>query len=275
MEIDTPAKQILFSTVRIQVETAGEPWYGTALVYAHGADETQQNHFLVTCRHVVEGGRRGHLFFTKASSGQAVLGERVHLVVDDLESKWFFHPDQSIDLAIAPMSALQRRETRREFLYATAIDNRVIPTEEQLHRLDVIEEVIFVGYPAGYYDHTNLLPVVRRCITASPIHLDYNGRPEFLVDGAAYFGSSGSPVFIVRRQFDLLDRLRSMSKYLVHFLGILSEIQRTTFDGHIGFIHPAATAEGVASARLLNLGVVLKAHLVDETIAAYLAYGST
>lgn len=270
MNIDTPAKQVLFSTVRIQVETAGDPWYGTAFVYGHGAVDAQ-THFLVTCRHVVDGGGRGHVFFTRATGeGEAAVGERIHVVIDDFQAKWFFHPDATIDLAVAPMSAFKRNDSCQDFIYATAIDNRVIPTAEQLRQLDVLEEVIFIGYPAGYYDQVNLLPLIRRGITASSIHLNYNGRPEFLVDGAAYFGSSGSPVFIIREHVDLFDKLRSMSKYRVHLLGVLSELQRATFLGQVNFIHPAATAEGVASARLLNLSVALKAHLIDETIAAYL-----
>lgn len=268
-EVDTPAKGVLFSTVRLEVETGGEPWYGTALMYACGG-EKPENYFLVTCRHVVEGARRGHLFFTRAESGRfAAVGDRVQLTIEDFERKWFFHPNPRIDIAVAPMVDLQRDAHVRVPIYVLAIDRDAIPTPAQLRELDVIEEVVFIGYPAGYYDRKNLLPIARRGITASAVQLDYNGRPEFLVDGAVYFGSSGSPVFIIREQSDL-DQIRTMSKYLFKFLGVISEVLRTTFDGQVGFIHPAAVAEGVAAARLLNLGVVLKAHLIEEAIRAYL-----
>ena len=62
-------------------------------------------------------------------------------------------------------------------------------------------------------------------------------------------------------------QLRTLRKRSIVFVGMISEVLRTTYDGQIGFIHPCATAEGVAAARLLNLGVVIKAHLIEETIA--------
>jgi len=150
--------------------------------------------------------------------------------------------------------------------YFLPIEHGMLPTAEQLSKLDMIEEILFVGYPAGYYDRKNLMPITRQGITASPIQLDYDGRPEFLVDGSVYFGSSGSPVFLLRQGI-YVEEGRSVNgpnKFL--FLGIISEALRVTFDGQIGFIHPMATSEGVAAARLLNLGAVLKSHLVNEAV---------
>jgi hypothetical protein len=147
----------------------------------------------------------------------------------------------------------------------------MIPSAEIVAKLDVIEEVIFVGYPAAYYDRVNLMPVTRQGLTASPIHFDYNGRPEFLVDGAVYFGSSGGPVFLIRQGMYVEGGQTIGGSNRFMLLGVISEVLRTTFDGQVGFIHPAATSEGVAAARLLNLGVVLKAHLIQEAVNAHAA----
>jgi hypothetical protein len=266
MQIDTPAKAILFSTVRLEIETQGERSYGTAVMYRRGT--SAHDVFFVTCRHVVEGSLRGHLFFTRASRRTAAVGDRVQLTIEDFETKWFFHPNDNIDIAIAPFSIGQRNPQERIPVYFQALDKAALPTAQILRGFDAIEEVVFIGYPAGYYDRVNLLPIARRGITASPIYLDYNGRQEFLIDGAVYFGSSGGPVFIIR-PLSALEQLRTLRKYRFIFLGIVSELWRATFTGETSFIHPIATSEGVASARLLNLGVVLKAHLIEETIDAY------
>ena len=59
-----------------------------------------------------------------------------------------------------------------------------------------IEEVTIVGYPDGVWDTQNHLPLVRRGITASSIHYDFDGQPEFIVDAAIFPGSSGSPIYL-------------------------------------------------------------------------------
>jgi hypothetical protein len=270
VKLDSPAKQCLFATVRLEVETASGRSVGTAFVYQFHNGARQWN-FLVTCRHVVENGVRAHLFFTGADSDHAVptLGARRQIQVDNLEGKWFYHPDRKIDIAIAPIASLVPA-TGDSFVYLTAINEDALPRPQTWRELEVIEEVVFFGYPAGYYDHYNLLPIARRGITASPPHLDYDGRPEFLVDAAVYYGCSGSPVFIMS-ELPVWQRLAKRRHYRFVFLGVITEVLRCAVDGVVSFVHPAATAEGLATARLLNLGVVLKSHLVHDTAMQYIA----
>jgi hypothetical protein len=59
--------------------------------------------------------------------------------------------------------------------------------------------VTFIGYPNGIWDSKNLLPVVMRGTTASPIEVDFEGTPRFLIDASVFGGSSGSPVFILNQ----------------------------------------------------------------------------
>jgi hypothetical protein len=40
-------------------------------------------------------------------------------------------------------------------------------------------------------------PIARRGWTATPVALDYSGKPMFLVDAPVFVGSSGSPVFVL------------------------------------------------------------------------------
>ena len=48
------------------------------------------------------------------------------------------------------------------------------------------------------YDQVNLIPITRTGMTATPLQLDYDGRPSFLIDASVFPGSSGSPVFVYK-----------------------------------------------------------------------------
>ncbi|MFT3756084.1 MAG: hypothetical protein QM769_09065 [Pseudoxanthomonas sp.] len=75
----------------------------------------------------------------------------------------------------------------------------MIPTPQQVTKLDAAESVTFISYPNGVWDSKNLLPVARRGTTASPIEVDFEGTPRFLIDASVFGGSSGSPAFILNR----------------------------------------------------------------------------
>jgi hypothetical protein len=69
--------------------------------------------------------------------------------------------------------------------FATFTEDRLLPACE----------VLFVGYPNDVYDQVNNLPVIRAGKIASMPKVDFNGKPEFLIDAHVWPGSSGSPVF--------------------------------------------------------------------------------
>lgn len=114
------------------------------------------------------------------------------------------------------------------------------------------------GYPRGFYDRLNLLPVARRAITATPISVDYEGRPEFLMDASVFPGSSGSPVFVVKPH---------PIRPVVHFLGILSQSIFRTEENEVRFQPiPTAGIPFVTSREWLNIGVVTKSKVIVEAI---------
>ena len=122
---------------------------------------------------------------------------------------------------------------------------------------DVIEDIIFVGYPNGIYDTLNLTPLVRKGITATPIGLFFKGKPAFLVDSMVFTGSSGSPVFIYNK-------------------GIYSDISGNTSIGSrlilVGVISDFHTSNeylekrDIAISTHLNLGEVIGADKIKELI---------
>ena len=270
MEINSITKRLLFNTIRVDtVLEDGSEGSGTAFVVSH-AHARGTYTFIVTNRHLVEGVRRGGLVFTQKRNGQPAFGERFQLNIDDFPHAWFLHPDPEVDLAIIPMRPLEQaaRDQGVE-LYYHAIDSRQAPDAATLRSLDALEEVLFVGYPNGVWDQVNLTPILRRGTTATPIALDFEGRPEFLVDAAVYPGSSGSPVFIYQN-----DTLRSNQnvgrKFL--FAGVIAAVFFREEANHLVSAPVPANNNGamVMGSEMIDLGLVIKAQAVLDVINAYL-----
>ena len=130
-----------------------------------------------------------------------ILGQVFHLNVSP--DSWFGHPLPDIDIAIYPFALLEMKIKQQGNidLFYRCISNNMIPNDEQLEMIDAIESITltFIGYPNGIWDRKNLLPVARRGTTASPIHIDFEKTPRFLIDASVFGGSSGSPVFILNQ----------------------------------------------------------------------------
>jgi V8-like Glu-specific endopeptidase len=54
--------------------------------------------------------------------------------------------------------------------------------------------VVVVGYPLGFYDEINNLPVYRKAMIATAYPFNFMDRPYFLIDANLHEGTSGSPV---------------------------------------------------------------------------------
>ena len=57
--------------------------------------------------------------------------------------------------------------------------------------------ITLIGYPYGYYDKKNWLPVWKTGSIASEPDVNFEGKPLFLVDISAFPGMSGSPAFAI------------------------------------------------------------------------------
>lgn len=269
MDINSATKKLLFNTVRVDtVLDDGSEGSGTAFVVSH-AHARGQHTFIVTNRHLVDGVRRGGLVFTQGRHGQPLLGQRFLLNIDDFPQAWFGHPDPAVDLAIVPMRPLEQaaRDLGVE-LYYQAIDSRLVPDAAATRALDALEEVLFVGYPSGVWDQVNLMPILRRGTTATPMALDFEGRAEFLIDAAVYPGSSGSPVFVY-----LPDTLRpghgAGRKFL--FAGVVAAVFfREEAHQLVTAPVPANHRGSVMASEMIDLGLVIKSQAVVDVINAYL-----
>jgi Trypsin-like peptidase domain/SEC-C motif len=187
-----------YSTTRVLCETAGgQASTGTAFAMLLNVTAESSIPVLVTNRHVVAGARKGKFWLTlkKQNEDAPEVGEHHSFELEDFERRWIFHP--SADLAIMPINPLiEEAKARGHTYFFSPLASDLIPTATELADLPALLDVVLVGYPNGIWDEKNNQPIFRRGITATHPELDYNGKPEFLIDAACFNGSSGSPVFL-------------------------------------------------------------------------------
>lgn len=273
MQPKTIAEQLFFTTVRIDtIAGNGAPGSGTGFFFSHKIGE-ENYPFVVTNKHVVEGMNEGALTFLQRRDAAPILGNGFRLRIDNWAQVWFGHPDPNVDIAIclfAPLEAHVKHQHNVDLFYRY-VSNDMIPTPQQISELDAVESVTFIGYPNGVWDSKNLLPVARRGSTASPLEVDFEGSPRFLVDASVFGGSSGSPVFILNQGSWATKDGGLVAGSRLHFIGVVAAVfYRTHLNQIIPVPIPTQVQPMAQQQEMIDLGIVFKARTVVETIEAFL-----
>lgn len=279
MQAETVAEQLFFVTIRIDtVLKTGERGSGTGFFFELSVDEKKYP-FIVTNKHVVIGMHEGALTFLKGKEGKPMLGEAFNLRFSQQEWQdlWYGHPDNDIDIAVCPLLPLLEylRQQHAVEPFFRKIDSSLIPTPESIQDLDAIEHVTFVGYPNGVWDSKNYLPVARRGATATPIGVDFEGTPRFIVDASVFGGSSGSPVFILNQGSWAQRRGGLVAGTRLLFVGVIAAVFfRTDLNEVIPVPIPSQLQmkQMAKNQEMIDLGIVFKASTVVETIEAFLKW---
>lgn len=191
----------MLNTVALIVQTKGNKRFGTGF-FIHYAVEGGAILFLVSNKHVLEGATSVEAkFHLREAEGKGLHigipgGNQVYVSLQihrdiklEVENRLFLH--RSADLACLECSYLTRRN---DIVLVPFSQARILDWSRSA--LFPGQQVMFVGYPMKIMDKTHNLPVARTGTLASLPELDYDGRPEFLVDGTVWQGSSGSPIFV-------------------------------------------------------------------------------
>ena len=273
MQVKTIAEQLFFTTVRIDTVTAnGMAGSGTGFCFEYNVTD-QRYRFVVTNKHVVMGQENGALNFLQRKGDQPHIGSGFRLGINDWPNAWFGHPDPDIDIAICPLAPLEEHIMHAHGinLFYKTISSKMIPSAEQILDLDALEPVTFIGYPNGVWDSKNLLPVARRGTTASPIEVNFEGTPRFLIDASVFGGSSGSPVFILNQGSWTTKGGGTVIGSRVYFVGVVAAVFfRTELNTIISVPIPTQMQPMAQQREMIDLGIVFKAHTVVETIEAFL-----
>ena len=263
MEVTKLAQQLLFNTVALEIHDKTDKLIGTgtSFIMSHQVDGENEELFLVTNKHVIKGGYYAYFYLTETVGDKPNIGKPFFIKTDFIEGQFYGHPNSDIDIAVFPLSwQLDLVGKSGLKAYLMKISTQIIASPQEITEMDVAREVIFVGYPNGLFDRKNYTPIVRSGTIATPVQLDFSGRPVFLIDASVFPGSSGSPVFSFEKTWG-----GSIAE--VRLLGIIAEVFTQEDRGSFRLIPaPTQVVPIIDYHHMIDLGVVFKAHLIIETI---------
>ena len=268
MKVETLAEQLLFATTRIEAS----PNVGTGFIISHKWAEDKSGPFLITNKHVVDGTKVGRLTFTvldqDSADNRPLMGKTTSVNVSGTPWSWTGHPSKDVDVAALPLAPIVNHlREKGDTPFYKSIQTDIIPGQDALEDFDALEEIMFVGYPSGIYDSVNNLPITRRGSTATPLSIDYEGKPIFLIDASVFQGSSGSPVLIYDNGSWHSRDGGLMAGQRLFLLGVLGSVFYRETDGTLTYEEiPAAVQPVVKTNQMIELGVVYKARTIVETI---------
>lgn len=120
-----------------------------------------------------------------------------------LEVKW--HLCEDTDIAYCELKPIEERfrKITGKSIYATAVTQDDILTEEQLNEINILDAVIMAGYPQGVASTHHKYPLFAKGHIAS-LPKDSLEDDEGYVDISAVGGFSGSPLFLETSELKFL-----------------------------------------------------------------------
>jgi len=188
--------------------------------------DDQKNLYIVTNKHVIYGERyyenpqpkineiklNLHTNPQNLSQNEAVTIDLFH----GKNKKWLEHSNQDFDVVLIPV-----RIDRKRYV--------IMPTNKSFiesSNIQVSFEKIFVmGYPFGWYDTVNNLPITRIGHLSTPFKIPFQGKPIMLGDVETHPGMSGGPVFMNLEDYVTIEgsnRIKNMGAHKVILVGIHS-----------------------------------------------------
>lgn len=269
--MESLAEQLLYLTVRLEGATKTGTSVGTGFLYMH-----KDRLFVVTNKHVVTGVLTGNFVLRKAviKNGETAVVPGEGYTIPFNEANFIGHPSASVDVAAMNISKIiQDLHATGNHVFWKNISTETSPKAEDIEKyIGPVEDVVFIGYPSGIWDSKNLLPVVRKGITATPYYVRFQGEPKFLIDASVFPGSSGSPVFIYYAGSypDKAGNLYAGNR--AFFLGILAQVFQRTEQGGIKIKEVPTAQVAIAEVQqMIDLGIVFNDITVIECLNNYLA----
>jgi len=266
-------ENILFTTVRIEASLPNNSTStGTGFVFNYVRNDKQYL-FIVTNKHVIKNSIKGKLTFNQSDGEKPILGKVFTIDYSNFESQWIGHSQDDVDVAIMPFGPVYNElYSKGVQIFFRSVTLDLIPSDNLLREdIDAVEDIVFVGYPNDIYDRRNLLPVVRRGITATPVSIDFEGKPAFLIDASIFPGSSGSPVFLCNIGSYSPKGKGLIAGSRIFFLGIVASVFTRKDLNTIELIDiPTGKIPRVATTQRLDLGIVYKSIVIKELIEEFL-----
>lgn len=223
--------------------------------------------FLATNYHVVTG------LSPDERNIKNLLGDEILIQLRDKEGKmhdqsiplfigefktWLEHPsDDEADIVLIPLPANLLEKIDFSYITSkTTIDNLLLHPSSP---------VVMIGYPHGYRDAKNNLPIWKTGSLASEPEYDFDGKKVIVVDISAFPGMSGAPAFFVTHNSYTTKSgdVFMQGGMSIHFLGVYASMQMLNTDLYLEQVQNNSNYK-VPHSESLQLGHVWKAQLLEE-----------
>jgi hypothetical protein len=165
----------------------------SAFVVSVPFDETSGCLHLVTARHVA----------LRLQNGEACIafngkdGMPLWMKNTD-EVPWYFHPDETVDVAILPMASTRLREYKYQDISTTLF---LTDERREEHNIGIGDDVFTLGLFRPLIGASDFTPIVRTGVIAMMPsgrvdHPDFGSMEAYLTESRSLGGLSGSPVFV-------------------------------------------------------------------------------
>lgn len=261
-------EQLLHGTIRIEAIDGKKHSAGTGFFFNYYTDSLKSITIpvIITNKHVIEGFKTIRLFFKREKNNEPEYGAPYIVDIPNNTSTVILHPNINVDLVAIPTAKIFADLSERGIsIFYIAANEDIIPDDHtQKLELKSIEEIWMIGYPNGLWDAKNNLPIVRKGITATTPYLDYNGKREFLIDVAAFAGSSGSPIIYYRDFYTDKNTYAPKIGLRLYLLGVLYAGPIYTVEGKVIKTSPNEPTMDTKTQIPMNLGYVIKASEILE-----------
>lgn len=216
---------------------------------------------IVANKHSIENRNSGILKFNSSLFQRPNYGDILTITIPNFENLWITHPTE--DLAILPITPIVSRialVTGKRPFTPQFSESDILSVDKE-KELSALEEVIMIGYPKGFSDTANNLPILRKGVTASPIYINYNNKRLFLLDIPIYPGSSGSPIVVYNTNYTSKQGTMIVGGRF-HLVGIAMESQNydargTTISQDPKNLMPTSTSLPFEIAIIIKANVIL------------------
>lgn len=160
--------------------------------------DDQAKLYLVTNKHVIYGEKFAdnpdpviNQIRLKLHTNPDNLSQNKEITINLMDGQrriWLeYKPDSGVDVVLIPVT-INRKDYFFVPLNKSFIDSKNIQVG--------FEKIFIMGYPFGWHDEVNNLPITRVGHLSSPFKVPFRGKPVMLGDIETHKGMSGGPVFM-------------------------------------------------------------------------------
>lgn len=249
--MNTLFEQLLYTTLRIECKDndGNLTGIGTGFLLSRPVSGDKYKLYLVSNKHILIGTPKILVSFICKENGEP-QHQRVHKVeIQGVDQAVKGHPDPEVDIAAIECTGMLVDMIDR--IYYKHIPYDLLADFDE-PELSIAENVYFVGYPAGRFDTSNNLPLMRIGMIASHPKFDFNGKPQFVIDAQVFPGSSGSPVYIDLTYENFRNGRIVVGERKLKLLGIVAQ---TMLRNNV--LQAVPTSTNYVMQEVMGLGIVL------------------